>query len=214
MGVLRWLDQKLRFTQRHREFLYRDIPPGLGYSYCFGGIAFTFYMILVASGLVLSLYYVPSEKEAYNSVVKITEELFLGRIIRGLHSWSASLFIISTIIHSIRVFVSRAYLPPRDLNWLTGALTMLLAMASGFTGYLLPWDQKAYWATEVGTSIFKTIPFVGDHIVYVIRGGEDVSGATLTRFYSIHVLFLPITITALLWAHFHMVKRLGIAKRL
>jgi quinol-cytochrome oxidoreductase complex cytochrome b subunit len=214
MGVLRWLDQKLRFTQRHREFLYRDIPQGLGYSYCFGGIAFTFYMILVASGLVLSLYYVPSEKEAYNSVVKITEELFLGRIIRGLHSWSASLFIISTIIHSIRVFVSRAYLPPRDLNWLTGALTMLLAMASGFTGYLLPWDQKAYWATEVGTSIFKTIPFVGDHIVYVIRGGEDVSGATLTRFYSIHVLFLPITITALLWAHFHMVKRLGIAKRL
>ena len=154
MRALRWLDQKLSFTQRHRTFLYREIPKGLGYSYCFGGIAFTFYIILVISGLMLSLYYVPSEKEAYMSVVRITEELFMGRIIRGLHSWSASLFIISIIMHSIRVFISRAYLPPRDLNWITGAFTMFLAMASGFTGYLLPWDQKAYWATEVGTSIF------------------------------------------------------------
>lgn len=210
----RLIDRRFQLSQRHRRFLQRSIPERIGYSYCLGGIAFVFYLVLVFTGLLLSLYYVPSETEAYQSVVLITEQSVLGRIVRGMHSWSASLFIIFTILHSLRVYLSRAYLPPRELNWVTGSLLMILAMASGFTGYLLPWDQKAYWATEVGTAIFKTIPFVGDSIVYLIRGGEAVSGITLRRFYSIHVLYLPICITALLWAHFHMVKRLGIAHKL
>lgn len=214
IGILRRLDERFNLSKRHQRFFKRSIPDGLGYSYCLGGIAFTFFLVLVFSGLMLSLYYVPSEKEAFNTVVRITEQSMLGRIVRGIHSWSASLFIISIIAHSIRVFLSRAYMPPRDLNWMTGVLIMLLSMASGFTGYLLPWDQKAYWATEVGTSMFKTIPVIGDTIVFAIRGGDAISGYTLTRFYSIHVLFLPISISVLLWAHFHMVKRLGIAKTL
>ncbi|MFQ3573522.1 MAG: cytochrome b N-terminal domain-containing protein [Thermodesulfovibrionales bacterium] len=211
---LDWLDKSLAFSQRHKNFLERKIPAGLGYSYCLGGIAFTFFIFLVVSGLLLSLYYTPDEMRSYQSIVFITQDMLLGRIIRGVHKWSASLFIIFTILHSLRVFITRSYLPPRDLNWMTGALTLLFAMASGFTGYLLPWDQKAYWATEVGTSIFGTIPFVGEDLVYLIRGGHKISGVTLTRFYAIHVLYLPLIIGILLWGHFHMVKRLGIAKKL
>lgn len=213
-AFLQWLDKRLLFSSRHKDFLERNIPTGLGYSYCLGGIAFTFFIFLVLSGLLLSLYYIPHEKSAYQSIVIINQEMLTGRIIRGIHKWSASLFIIFTILHSLRVFITRSYLPPRDLNWMTGALTMLFSMASGFTGYLLPWDQKAYWATEVGTSIFNTIPFIGEDIVYLIRGGHSVSGVTLSRFYAIHVLYLPLIIGLLLWGHFHMVKRLGIAKRL
>lgn len=213
-GLIHWLDERLLFSQRHKGFLERDIPEGLGYSYCLGGIAFTFFIFLIISGLLLSLYYTPHEQSAYQSIVIITQDMLLGKIIRGIHKWSASLFIIFTILHSLRVFITRSYLPPRDLNWITGALTMLFSMASGFTGYLLPWDQKAYWATEVGTSIFNTIPFIGEEIVYLIRGGHKVSGLTLTRFYAIHVLYLPLIIGFLLWGHFHMVKRLGIARRL
>jgi len=214
INFLNWIDRKLRFTARHKDFLYRKIPENIGYSYCFGGMAFIFYLILVLSGLMLTIYYVPSDTEAYKSVVMISEQNFISRIIRNTHKISASLFIIAIILHSLRVFIFRAYLPPRDLNWMTGVMAMLLAFASGFTGYLLPWDQKAYWATEVGTNIFKSIPFIGDHIVITIRGGDNVSGITLIRFYSAHVLFLPISISILLWAHFHMVKRLGISKKL
>lgn len=213
-ALLEWLDKRLSFSQRHGNFLERKIPDGLNYSYCLGGIAFTFFIFLVISGLLLSLYYIPHERAAYQSIVTINEEMLLGRIVRGIHKWSASLFIIFTILHSLRVFITRSYLPPRDLNWMTGALTMIFSMASGFTGYLLPWDQKAFWATEVGTSIFKTIPLIGEEIVILIRGGQDISGTTLTRFYAIHVLYLPLIIGLLLWGHFHMVKRLGIAKRL
>ncbi|MCX8068921.1 MAG: cytochrome b N-terminal domain-containing protein [Thermodesulfovibrionales bacterium] len=209
-----WIDKKLYFTIRHKQFLYRKIPENIGYSYCLGGMAFTFFILLVTTGLFLTLYYVPSEKEAYRSVVVITEQNIITNMIRNTHKISASLFIITTILHSLRVFIHRAYLPPRELNWMTGVLAMLFSFASGFTGYLLPWDQKAYWATEVGTAMFKSIPVVGNYIVILLRGGEDVSGATLTRFYSAHVLFLPISISFLLWAHFHMVKRLGIAKKL
>lgn len=212
--VLNWIDNKLLISIRHKSFLRRNIPDNIGYSYCLGGMAFTFFLILVITGLFLSLYYVPSEYDAFKSVVMITEQHFLSNMLRNTHKTSASLFIITTILHSLRVFISRAYLPPRELNWMTGVLAMLFAFASGFTGYLLPWDQKAYWATEVGTAMFKSIPFVGNHIVILLRGGEDVSGLTLTRFYSAHVLFLPICISLLLWAHFHMVKRLGIAKKL
>ena len=212
--VFDWLDFRFGLKQPHGRFLERRVPSNIGYTYCFGGLAFTFFLTLVFSGFLLSLYYVPSGKEAYHSIVMITNEVALGWIIRGLHKWSASLFIISIMLHTIRVFVSKAYRPPRDLNWMVGVMTFVLAMFSGFTGYLLPWDQKAFWATEVGTSMAQNVPLIGDYIVYALRGGPEVSGATLVRFYSLHILHLPLSISILLGAHFHMVKRQGISKGL
>ena len=212
--VFDWLDYRFGLKRSHYRFLQRRVPSDLGYTYCFGGMAFTYFLMLACSGLLLSLYYVPSEKEAFRSVVMITDEVTLGWVIRGLHKWAATLFIISIILHTIRVFVSKAYHPPRDLNWMVGVLTFVLVMFSGFTGYLLPWDQKAYWATEVGTAMARSVPFIGDNIMIVFRGGPEVSGATLVRFYSLHILYLPLSIAVLLWTHFHMVKRQGISRNL
>lgn len=212
--ILDWLDERLHVVKPHRRFFQRRIPEGLNYAYCFGGLAFTFFLVLAVTGLLLSVYYIPSEKEAYRSIVIINETVFLGWLIRSLHKWAATFFIVSIILHTIRVFATRSYRPPRELNWMVGSLTFLVAMASAFTGYLLPWDQRAYWATEVGTAMIQTIPFGGDMLMFAVRGSADVSGATLIRFYSIHVLFLPLFMGMLLWMHFHMVKRQGIAKKL
>jgi quinol-cytochrome oxidoreductase complex cytochrome b subunit len=198
----------------HKRFLQRPVPQNINYSYCLGGMAFTYFLILVFTGLLLSLYYIPSEKEAFKSIVMINEDVRLGWLVRSLHKWAAHLFIIFIILHIIRVFVSRAYRPPRELNWMAGVLGFVVAMASGFTGYLLPWDQKAYWATEVGTAMFGTVPFIGEYLLYMVRGGAYVDGMTLIRFYSLHVLYLPVSMAIILWAHFHMVKRQGIAKNL
>jgi len=212
--VFDWLDYRFGLKKPHARFLQRRVPSDLGYTYCFGGMAFAYFLMLASSGLLLSLYYVPSEKEAFRSIVMITNEVRMGWLIRGLHKWSASLFIISIIFHTMRVFVSKAYRPPRDLNWMIGAMTFVLVMFSGFTGYLLPWDQKAYWATEVGTAMATNVPFIGVDIMNAFRGGPEVSGATIVRFYSLHILYLPLSISALLWAHFHMVKRQGISRNL
>ncbi|MCX7913543.1 MAG: cytochrome b N-terminal domain-containing protein [Thermodesulfovibrionales bacterium] len=209
-----WFDSRFAVKAPHRRFFERSIPPNLNYTYCFGGIAFTYFLILVLSGLLLSIFYVPSEKEAYKSVVMITNDIPFGWLIRGVHKWSASLFIIFIILHAIRVFVSKAYRPPRELNWVIGTSIFVIAMASGFTGYLLPWDQKAYWATEVGTSMVGTIPLIGKSLMYMIGGGSEVTGTTLIRFFSLHVLFLPLMIGILLWLHFHIVKRQGISTNL
>lgn len=213
-NIFDWVDSRFGVRKPHSKFLERRIPENLNYSYCLGGMAFTYFLILAVTGLLLSIYYVPSEKEAYRSIVMITNEVMLGWLIRGLHKWSATLFIIFIMLHTVRVFVSKAYRPPKELNWMVGVFTFVVVMASGFTGYLLPWDQKAYWATEVGTSMIQTVPFIGDYLVYAVRGGTEVNGATLIRFYSFHILYLPITISLLLWAHFHIVKRQGISKGL
>ncbi len=212
--VLNWLDSRFRIKEPHKKFLQRPVPQNLNYSYCLGGMAFTYFIILAFTGMLLSIYYIPSEKEAFKSIVTITNEVTLGWLVRSLHKWSANLFIIFIFLHTVRVFVSRAYRPPRELNWMAGVFGFVIAMASGFTGYLLPWDQKAYWATEVGTSMFGTIPFIGKYLIYAVRGGPDINGITLIRFYSLHVIYLPVSMVLILWAHFHMVKRQGISSGL
>jgi quinol-cytochrome oxidoreductase complex cytochrome b subunit len=212
--IFDWIDNAFGVREPHRKFLQRNIPQNLNYSYCLGGMSFVYFLMLACTGFLLSFYYIPSEKEAFKSVVAITDEVTLGWLVRSLHKWSANLFIIFIILHTIRVFMSKAYRHPRELNWIAGVLSLVIAMASGFTGYLLPWDQKAYWATEVGTSMFGTIPLIGESFIRLVRGSDEVSGATLIRFYSLHILYLPASMAIILWAHFHMVKRQGIAKQL
>ena len=208
--IFDWIDSRFGVKQPHRKFLYRPLPEGVNYSFCLGGVALLLFGMLFFTGLMLSIYYVPSESGAFESIVRINREVRLGWFVRSLHKWSAHLLIISIILHTIRVFIYRAYRPPRELNWIAGSLTLIVAFASGFTGYLLPWDQKAYWATEVGTSMAGTVPFLGRYLLYLVRGGADVTGATLIRFYAVHVLYLPFLMFMLLWAHFHMIKKQGI----
>jgi len=205
-----WFDRNFGIKKPHRRFLYRPIPEGVNYLFCLGGIAFVLFIMLFASGLMLAIYYVPSEIEAYASIVRMTKEVHLGWFIRSFHKWSANFFIVAIVLHAIRVFVYKAYRHPRELNWVAGSLTLILAFASGFTGYLLPWDQRAYWATEVGTSMVKTVPLIGSYLCYFLRGGEDITGVTLVRFYAIHILYIPFFMCLLLWAHFHLVKQQGV----
>lgn len=209
--IFDWIDRRYGVKAPHKNFLKRRATGRLSYLYCLGGIAFTLYVSLALTGMLMSFYYVPSEGEAFQSVLRITREVKWGFLIRGMHTWAASLFILFILLHTVRVFAYRAYRPPRELNWMAGLFTMVLAFASGFTGYLLPWDQKAYWATVVGTNMAATVPASGQHILYILRGGAEVNGATLVRFYSLHVIWLPVTMFLLLWAHFHMVKRQGIS---
>ncbi len=205
--IFDWIDDRFKVKAPHKDFLERKLPENLNYSYCLGGAALTFFIINAITGVMLSIYYVPSESEAFSSIVRIQKEVPLGWLVRGMHKWSASLFIIIILFHTLRVFISKAYRPPRELNWIVGSFTLIIAFASGFTGYLLPWDQRAYWATEVGTSMAGTVPLIGSYILYLVRGGIDIDGTTLIRFYSIHILWNPFLMIVLLWAHFHMVKR-------
>ncbi|RME66308.1 MAG: cytochrome b6 [Nitrospirae bacterium] len=209
--VFDWIDRTFRVKEPHRGFLKRRLPEGVSYLYCLGGVAFVCILTAVATGLLLSVYYVPSEKEAFQSVVRITTEVRFGWFVRSLHRWSAHGLIITMLLHTLRVIIQRAYRPPRELNWVAGVVLLVVVFGSGFTGYLLPWDQKAYWATEVGTSMVGTIPLIGKHLLYIVRGGPDITGETLIRFYAVHVLWFPLIMAGLLWAHFHMVKRQGIS---
>jgi len=170
-------------------------------------MAFTAFLISAATGLLLSIYYVPSAKEAYPSIVMLQNKIWLGWLIRSLHKWAGNFLIVFVLLHTVRVFVHKAYRPPRELNWMAGAVGFIMIMISGFTGYLLPWDQKAYWATSVATGMAKTVPGIGGFLLRLFRGGSEVGGATLLRFYSIHVLWVPFMLILIFWAHFHMVKR-------
>jgi len=209
--VIDRVDRLFGFTGPHRDFLKRRLPAGVGYWHCFGGMTFTLFLLLLVSGLFLSVHYVPSEDAAYTSVRLINEEVWGGRVLRSVHKWSANLIVITLLIHMTRVFVMKAYRHPRELNWVVGTGLLLLVLTFGFTGYLLPWNQKAYWATVVGTAMPGTVPLAGGMLVRLFRGSEDVTGATLLRFYSLHTHWLPLVSLVLLWAHFHMVKRRGIA---
>jgi len=211
-SVYQWIDD--RAGMHHyikREILDKPVPKGLNLSFCFGGITFFLFLMLAASGYFMTIYYVPSPNQAYQTVDYITHEVSLGYVVRGVHYWAANLMIVTVLLHMIRVFIYGAYKKPRELNWITGVLLLLLVLAFGFTGYLLPWDQKAFWATNVGTSIVGTVPFVGEYVMKIVRGGTELGALTLLRFYSLHVIFLPMVSAILLLGHFFMIRKHGVS---
>ena len=219
MNVLKriyfWADERLEMHEiLKKDVLDKPIPKGLNISYCFGGITFFLFVMLAVTGYFMTLYYVPSPEQAYDAVDYLTYEVPLGYVIRGVHHWSANLMIVTISIHMIRVFVYGAYKNPREINWMTGVCLFCLVMAFGFTGYLLPWDQKAYWATKVGTSIMGSVPVVGEYTLRLMRGGSNLGALTMTRFYSMHVLFLPAATFIFLVGHFVMIRKQGISKPL
>jgi quinol-cytochrome oxidoreductase complex cytochrome b subunit len=197
-----------------KQILDKPVPGGLNLGFCFGGVTFFLFLMLAVTGYFMTIYYVPSPEHAYRSVYYITHEVPMGRIVRSVHHWSANLMIATILLHTIRVYIHGAYKKPRELNWITGVLLLFLTLSFGFTGYLLPWDQKAYWATRVGTNIMGSIPFLGEYLLRIMRGGREVGALTLVRFYALHVMFLPLATAVLLAAHFFMVRRHGVTTRL
>ena len=209
--MLKVVNDRLALKRHFRRIFERPLPPGVTYFYCFGGVTFFLFLVLVFTGLVLSFYYVPSAGEAYSSIRYIDERLPAGWLMRSMHVWAASGMVVACVAHMLRVYVTGSYKEPREFNWVVGMCMFVLTMAFGFSGYLLPWDQKAFWATTVGTAMPGTTPGIGKYFVHLIRGGYDVTGITLLRFYVFHVYIMPVVAMLLLWAHFHMIRRQGIS---
>ena len=182
--------------------------------YCLGGITFTLFLIQGITGTLLAFYYKPTPEDAYASIQFIETQVRFGASIRAIHHWSANAMVIMVVAHLLRVFITGAFKPPRELNWISGVVLFIVTLGFGFTGYLLPWDQRAYWATTVGTEIAGGIPWIGDLALVFLRGNWDVGTITLSRFYALHILILPVIIIAFMGVHFLMVRRQGVARPL
>ena len=210
-----WLDDRFHIVEPMRAILDKPVPMfATRWMYCLGGITFTLLIIQAVTGTMLAFYYKPTPEAAYASIQFIETEVRFGAAIRAIHHWSANGVIVMVVAHMVRVFIHGAFKAPRELNWVSGALLLILTFAFGLTGYLLPWDQQAYWATTVSTEIAGGIPQIGDILLVFMRGGWDVSAVTLSRFYALHVLVIPVGALGLLGIHFLMIRRLGIHRPL
>jgi ubiquinol-cytochrome c reductase cytochrome b subunit len=207
-----WLEERLHAADLLRALLHVRIPVSAE-TYFFGGIALFLFGVQLVTGTLLSLYYKPTPEAAYDSVKWITSVVDFGWLIRSIHHWGATLMLVAVILHMLRVFVQAAYKYPRELTWMFGVGLFLVTIGFGFTGYLLPWDQKAFWATTVGTEIAGGVPFIGDALLNLLRGGPDVTDATLSRFFGMHVLVLPLLFGLLIVIHLAIVHQLGLASR-
>jgi cytochrome b6 len=179
--------------------------------YYLGGMALFLFLLQVATGILLLLYYRPSAAEAYESIQYIMSEVPFGWLMRSIHSWGANLFVAVVVLHLLSVFFLKAYRSPREATWISGAILFFLTLGFGFSGYLLPWNELSYFATKVGTDVPAQIPFLGPLLSRILRGGSEVSGATLSRFYGIHVAILPAITTLFLGAHLFLVQKHGMS---
>lgn len=213
-----YVDERLDITPLWRDIADHEVPEHVNpahhfsaFVYCFGGLTFFVTVIQILSGMFLTMYYVPDIINAYESVTYLQNDVAFGVIVRGMHHWGASLVIVMIFLHALRVFFTGSYKKPRELNWVIGVLLFFVMMGLGFTGYLLPWDMKAYFATVVGLQIAESVPIVGGVAKTLLAGGEVVGAATLTRFFAIHVFFLPGALLGLMAAHFYMIRKQGIS---
>jgi len=209
-SVLGWLDERLGLRAIYRTVFDRKVPK-VNWWYTLGSATLFLFFLQVVTGIFLTVYYVPSPDHAYASIQYITNEVAFGWLIRGIHHWGASLMVVFAFAHMLRTFFMAAYKFPREITWITGVFLLLATLGMGFSGYLLPWNQQAYWATTVGTEIAGTAPVVGDFIVRVLRGGPELSALTLARFFAAHIWFLPVVISLLIGVHLYLVIRIGIS---
>jgi cytochrome b6 len=207
-----WLDERLSLTPAITRLRHKQVPSHrFAIYYYLGGITLFFFLVQMGTGILLMLYYRPSAQEAFESVEFIMTTVPFGWLIRSIHSWSANLLVFFAVLHLATVFFVRAYRRPREPTWFTGVLLLFLILAFGFSGYLLPWNQLAYSATKVGTEIAGAVPVVGDWVVRFLRGGDRVTGGTLSRFYGWHVAILPALSFVLLLVHLLLVQLHGMS---
>jgi quinol-cytochrome oxidoreductase complex cytochrome b subunit len=207
--LYQWIDDRLGLTTIYNVTLDRKVPK-VNWFYTLGSASLFLFVMQAVTGIFLSIYYVPSPDSAYNSIQYIMNEVAFGWLIRGIHHWGATLMVLVVFLHMLRTFYFAAYKFPREITWLTGVILLLATLGMGFTGYLLPWNQRSYWATTVGTEIAGTVPVVGDFILRVLRGGNDLSAVTLARFFAVHIWVIPAVIIALIGVHLYLVIRIGI----
>jgi quinol-cytochrome oxidoreductase complex cytochrome b subunit len=179
------------------------------HTYCLGGLSFFLFLGLTVTGVLLMFYYVPSVDRAYTDIASLETNVRYGSLIRNMHRWMAHGMVLTVLLHMMRVFYTGAYKPPREFNWIVGVILLILTLLLSFTGYLLPWDQLALWAITVGTNMVGSAPVLGDSVVFVMRGGFDVGPNALIRFYTLHVIGLPLVAAIFMAVHFWRIRRDG-----
>src|SRR6202521_3129087 len=210
--VVDWLDERIDLSGIRHFIAEKGVPiHAQEVWYYLGGMTMFLFGVQVFTGILLLLYYRPSSAEAYESVQFIVTQVEFGWLIRNVHSWSANLLIALAFAHFFSVFFLKSYRKPRELTWLTGILLLFLMFGFGFSGYLLPWNELSFFATKVGTGIAGAVPIVGPFTLRLLRGGDDVTGATLSRFYGLHVAVLPAITTALVFVHLLLIQRQGMS---
>ena len=213
--ILAWIDERYQLSEFMKPILAKPVPDWQRrWWYCLGGLTFFLFLVQGITGIMLAFYYKPTPTEAYASIQFIENEVLLGSAFRMIHHWSANGMIVLAFAHMLRVFIMGAYKPPRELNWVSGVTLLVMTLAFGFTGYLLPWDQRAYWATTVGTEIGGSIPIIGDLALVFLRGGWSITSLTLSRFFAAHILILPLVTVGTMGLHFIMIRKQGLMKPL
>ena len=218
LAPLDWVDERTAFVRGTKWFLFRNVPRDISWAQTLGFATLIAFTSQALTGAILAMYYKPSSEIdpttgkplAYASIEHITNDLTLGWLVRGMHRWGSSVFIILLFLHMGRVFLFGAYKYPRELNWIVGVLILATGMLMGFTGYLLPWDQTAYWATVVGINLNGTAPFAGPWLSQFLAGGPEIGSDTLAKWYALHMLLIPGALIALIVIHLYLVARLGV----
>lgn len=206
--VYNWLDERIGFNDLYTNLLDRPEPKTSWWN-TLGSASMFLFILQGLTGIFLTVYYTPSPDHAYDSITYIMEGVAFGWLIRGIHHWGATLMVILVFVHMLRVFYTASFKYPRELTWLIGIGLFLTTLGMGFTGYLLPWNQKAFWATTVGTQIAGTAPLVGEFILKALRGGTDLSALTLQRFFSAHIWIIPVVLAALIGVHLFLIIKHG-----
>lgn len=215
MALYDWLEERLELQSISDDILSKYVPAHVNIFYCFGGLVLTSFLIQVATGFALTMYYRPTVVEAFSSVQTILLKVHFGWLNRSLHRWSSGLMVLTLILHVSRVYLTGGFKKPRELIWLTGVILSVVTVSFGVTGYSLPWDQIGYWASKIVTAVPESfdevLPGLGSSLVLLLRGGYSVGQSTLTRFYSAHTFVLPILTLVLLIFHFLMLRKQGIS---
>src|SRR5215207_3912628 len=204
-----WVDERTSLSGAARWAMFRNVPKGTNWFYTLGSASLFAFMSQAVTGVFLAMYYDPSITQAYESTRHLTNEVFLGEFVRGMHRWGSTVMVVLVFLHMGRVFFFGAYKYPRELNWIIGVILLILTLVMGLTGYLLPFDQRSYWATIVANNITGTGPILGPYLADFLRAGPEIGATTLARFYAIHMLLVPGLIIALIGAHLYLVVKLG-----
>lgn len=210
--VVDWLDERTSLSPGLRWMMFRKVPKGINWAYTLGSATLIAFLSQAVTGVFLAMFYRPDVNGgAYESMRNINDNVFLGTFVHGMHKWGASVMIVLIFLHMGRVFFFGAYKYPRELTWIIGVVLLILTLVMGFTGYLLPFDQRGYWATIVGVNIAGTAPFIGPYMADFLRAGPEFGATTLSRFYAIHMMLIPGIMAALIGFHLYLVAKLGIS---
>jgi menaquinol-cytochrome c reductase cytochrome b subunit len=207
--LVAWVDERTGASSFLRGFLFRKVPKGTNWYYTLGSATMFAFLSQAVTGVFLAMYYDPDPARAYSSIQHINDDVWLGALVRGMHRWGATVMVVLIFLHMGRVFFFGAYKYPRELNWVIGVVLLILTLGMALTGYLLPFDQRSFWASVVAVNITGTGPVVGPYLADFLRAGPEFSATTLSRFYAIHMLLIPVLIATLIGIHLYLVAKLG-----